>query len=290
MKVTFWGVRGSFPVSTPTSIRYGGNTPCTEVTAGDTTLLIDAGTGIRAAGHSLLERGIADVHILLGHPHWDHIQGFPHFPLLDQGGASIAIHSLHREDRELREIFAAQQRPPFYPVQLEEARADISFVEHSEGEPFQAGEATVVCRRLNHPGVAGGFRIEHAGAAFAYICDADIYGDLLLADGLPVSSEADKEHWLEELRNRARDLGHRADLLVCDTFFLPEEYQPDWGHSRPDDAIRLGLLAEARCVGLFHHRPGREDDHMDALLERYRTQVNGEIELMATREGLEVTL
>ena len=53
MKVTFWGVRGSFPASLPPYLRYGGNTPCLEVDTGSSTILIDAGTGIRAAGKSL---------------------------------------------------------------------------------------------------------------------------------------------------------------------------------------------------------------------------------------------
>lgn len=290
MKITFWGVRGSFPVSSPDSLRYGGNTPCVEVEAGGTTILIDAGTGIRAAGQALVERGVKEVDVLLSHPHWDHLQGFPHFPVLFQTGARIGIHSLHRKERGLREIFDAQQRPPFSRVPLDDARAELSFSDLPEGEPVQIGDAAVTCRRINHPGVAGGFRIEHDGHAVAYICDADLYGDLLLAGELAVSSEADRERWRQDLRSRARDLGHRADLLVCDTFFLPEEYQPDWGHSRPDDAIELGRQAGARCVALFHHRPGRTDSQLDALLERYRAQVNGQLELVAAREGMQITL
>ena len=290
MKITFWGVRGSFPVSTPNSLRYGGNTPCLEVEAGGTTILIDAGTGIRAAGQALLDRGVTQVELLLSHPHWDHLQGFPHFPFLFHEGARISIRSLHRQARDLREIFDAQQRPPFFPVPLDDARADLSFHEIPEGRAVRVGDATVTCRRLNHPGVAGGFRIEHEGAVFTYICDADLYGDLLLAGELPVSGQADRERWREELRGWARDLGHRADLLVCDTFFLPEEYQPDWGHSRPDDAIQLGRAAGARCVALFHHRPGRTDSQLDAILERYRAQVDGQLELVAAREGMQVTL
>ncbi|MFH1570402.1 MAG: MBL fold metallo-hydrolase [Gemmatimonadota bacterium] len=290
MKVTFWGVRGSFPVSLPDSVRYGGNTPCVEVVAGSTTIIIDAGTGIRAAGQDLLERGVTAVDLLLSHPHWDHLQGFPHFPLLHTEGARIAVRSLRRGDCDLREIFAAQQRPPYFPVALDQVAATVTFEEIPEGQPFAVGEATVCCRQLNHPGVAGGFRIDHGGAVFTYICDADVYGELLLAGEVPVASEADRQRRLGELRDAARDLGHRADLLACDTFFLPEEYQPDWGHGRPDDALRLGTEAGARRVALFHHRPGRSDDQLDRVLERYRALADGRLELVAAREGLQVTL
>jgi len=290
MKITFWGVRGSFPVSSPDYLKYGGNTPCVEVEAGATTFLLDAGTGIRAAGQALLERGATRVDILLSHPHWDHVQGFPHCPLLFCEGAGITIRSLPRPGRDLREIFDAQQRPPFFPIPLDRAKAELTFADLTEGQAQQIGAATVTCHRLNHPGVVGGFRIEHDGAAVAYICDADVYGDLLLADDLPAASAATRERRRQDLQDRARDLSHRVDLLVCDTFFLPEEYQPDWGHSRPDDAIQLARAAGARCVALFHHRPGRTDSQLDALLERYRAQVDGQLELVAAREGMQVTL
>ena len=58
MKVRFWGVRGSIPVPGRTTNRYGGNTSCVEVRPdrGDP-IIIDAGTGIRKLGKSLMEAG-----------------------------------------------------------------------------------------------------------------------------------------------------------------------------------------------------------------------------------------
>ena len=44
MRVRFWGVRGSIPAPGPKTVRYGGNTPCVEITCGDETLIMDAGT------------------------------------------------------------------------------------------------------------------------------------------------------------------------------------------------------------------------------------------------------
>lgn len=69
------GVRGSFPVASPDVIRYGGNTPCIEIETDDGTIVIDAGTGIRDLGKSLLERSVTRFDLLLSHAHWDHIQG-----------------------------------------------------------------------------------------------------------------------------------------------------------------------------------------------------------------------
>ena len=48
LPVELLGVRGSVPVPGPGTIRYGGNTSCIRMTASDgTTLILDAGTGIR---------------------------------------------------------------------------------------------------------------------------------------------------------------------------------------------------------------------------------------------------
>ena len=43
----------------PRTVRYGGNTPCVELrTSEDWLVILDAGTGIRELGRSLLERNI----------------------------------------------------------------------------------------------------------------------------------------------------------------------------------------------------------------------------------------
>src|SRR3970282_1041120 len=80
--VRFWGTRGSIATPGPATVKYGGNTACTEVRCGEQLLILDAGTGIRVLGVSLLhefQQRPIKVHIFVGHTHWDHIQGFPFF-------------------------------------------------------------------------------------------------------------------------------------------------------------------------------------------------------------------
>src|SRR5206468_2764421 len=85
MKVRFWGVRGSYPVPGPDTNRYGGNTSCVAVRAGDDGpfIIIDAGTGIRKLGKEMMQTefgaGTGQAHLLVSHTHWDHIQGLPFF-------------------------------------------------------------------------------------------------------------------------------------------------------------------------------------------------------------------
>ena len=79
--VTFWGVRGSIAKPGTDTRRYGGNTACVEIKAGDTPFIVDAGTGIDALGQALCKNadGPISIHLFLSHAHWDHIQGFPFF-------------------------------------------------------------------------------------------------------------------------------------------------------------------------------------------------------------------
>ena len=77
--VRFWGVRGSIPSPGPSTVRYGGNTPCVSIeVGGDRVLILDAGTGIRELGKALVSRD-TEIFVLISHIHWDHIQGFPFF-------------------------------------------------------------------------------------------------------------------------------------------------------------------------------------------------------------------
>ncbi len=292
MKIRFWGVRGSFPVSSPNVIRYGGNTPCVEVETGQGVIVIDAGTGIRGFGKSLLERSVKHFDLLLSHAHWDHIQGFPHCELLYRDDVTVTVHGLHHPRRTLASILEGQQQEPFHPVPLHELGASIDFVEHEDGDTFEIAGARVTCRRLNHPGVAGGFRIEYGDRAFAYICDTDLNGEHLLATDLPGVDEpgADPAAWLRRLRQSACDLGHSADLAVCDTFFLPEEYDPDWGHSRVDDFLGLAAEVGFGTMCLFHHRPSRSDDELEDIVADCRRRAGRDIQVLAAQEGLQVDL
>ena len=76
--VKFWGVRGSIPCPGLAYHRYGGNTPCVEMTCGDKTLIFDAGTGLRSLGQELVKKGKIEAEIFFSTLIWTILLAF-HF-------------------------------------------------------------------------------------------------------------------------------------------------------------------------------------------------------------------
>ena len=62
-KVKFWGVRGSYPIANKDFLKYGGNTSCVEVTAGNHRIILDGGTGIIPLGDKIFKEHIEVRHI-----------------------------------------------------------------------------------------------------------------------------------------------------------------------------------------------------------------------------------
>ena len=302
MKVRFWGVRGSIPVPGRATNRYGGNTSCVEVRPRRAApIIIDAGTGIRRLGKSLMDEafgeGRGSASILISHTHWDHVQGLPFFSPLYRAGNQIHIFARQR-DMHLEAVFSAQHHAPYFPVPLSSMHADMHFHELIEGAAFDLGGAKVTCARLNHPWVAIAYRVDVDGAAVVYCSDTAPFTDMLLGRDFieqphlgtlppPVRDE------LAGMRAGIVALARGADLLIYDTQFTPDEYKsrPHWGHSRPDDAIEIARAAKVKRLCLFHHAPLRSDDDNDAILARYRDVVKADaFGLVSAYEGLEIAL
>jgi phosphoribosyl 1,2-cyclic phosphodiesterase len=302
MKVRFWGVRGSIPVPGRATNRYGGNTSCVEVRPRSAApIIIDAGTGLRRLGKSLMEgalgEGKGSASILISHTHWDHVQGLPFFSPLYRDGNQIHIFARQR-DQHLEAVFSAQHHAPYFPVPLSAMHADMHFHELIEGSSFTIGKARVTCARLNHPWVAIAYRVEVDRSAVVYCSDTAPFSDMLLGQNFierpsfgtlppPVRNE------LAQMRAGIVALCKDADLLIYDTQFTPDEYKirPHWGHSRPGDAIEIAREANVKQLCLFHHAPLRSDDENDRILAEVREAVaHDKFTVVSAYEGLEIPL
>src|SRR6059058_3272977 len=128
-RIRFWGTRGSVPSPGPATVRYGGNTPCVEVrTENDRLIILDAGTGIRELGLSLMARANGSgiqANIFLTHAHWDHIQGIPFFAPIFQAGNRFTIWGSASLQRSIDLVIRDQMSPVVFPVSFETLAAQI---------------------------------------------------------------------------------------------------------------------------------------------------------------------
>jgi phosphoribosyl 1,2-cyclic phosphodiesterase/ActR/RegA family two-component response regulator len=257
--IRFWGTRGSIATPGQETTKYGGNTACTEVRCGEQLLILDAGTGIRVLGQSLLREfkgGPIKGHIFIGHTHWDHIQGFPFFAPAYNPSNEFAIYSLHGAEKPLDKVFRGQMDNDYFPVLLSEMKANLKFCE-LEAE-VHLGEIQVSYIFLNHPGLAVGFRISFAGRSLVYLSDHENYGRL--TPGGPSPNPMD----LEIAR-----FAENAELLISEAQYTEEEYaqKKGWGHSTFLDALERAAQAKVKRLAIFHHDPSHDDAFLDRILE-----------------------
>ncbi len=283
-RVQFWGTRGSVPSPGPSTARYGGNTPCVEVRTSDGWLIIlDAGTGIRELGRSLIARANGapiQGDIFLTHAHWDHIQGLPFFGPIFQRGNRFTIWGSKTLETSIDRVVRDQMSPVVFPVAFEELAARIEFSELAEERRAGTGYE-VQAIRVRHPGGALGYRFTQGngdGSALVYISDNELN---------PSAKYDSPANWRRDLVSFTRG----AKVLVHDTMYTVEEYDHHrgWGHSTYLDALELALEAEVDTLVLFHHKPERTDDDVDRRLEECRALVANRgqpLQVIAAAEGL----
>jgi CheY-like chemotaxis protein len=294
VQVRFWGTRGSIATPGPGTIRFGGNTSCVEVTTnGGACLILDCGTGARALGAALVanSRGPLSVTILLSHTHWDHIQGFPFFVPLFIPGNRITVCGPEGSARSLREVLSGQMEYTYFPVDIGQLPATITFEELGEGT-HEMGGARIHAQYLHHPAMTLGYRIEADGASVAYLCDHEPFAETLSHDSGAPRDDASIAH--EGDRRHARFMAD-AGLVVHDAQYTPEEYpaKKNWGHSTYEYAVDLAGAARVRQLALTHHDPAHNDDFVEEVERRaraYAMQRGHRVEVCCAYEGLDLTV
>ncbi|MCS6984967.1 MAG: MBL fold metallo-hydrolase [Leptospiraceae bacterium] len=318
MKVRFWGVRGSiasaitgkdvenklraalalatpadlltpesvdnFIASLPFSIRgtYGGNTTCVELLSeGDEQIcVIDAGTGIRPLGNSLLERGRLqgndEIYLFFTHSHWDHIQGLMFFAPIYIPGNTFHIYSSFAD---IEERLRYQQVRTHFPVIMDEMAAKRYFYHIPELTPTQVGKFTVKTKAVRHPGGCYSLRFEENGKTFVFCSDAEFNLDTMDEIGSYV------------------EFFYGADVLVFDTQYTFEESlrKIDWGHSSAAIATDIALRSAVKKLVMFHHDPSYSDSKMDDLIIqtlKYKDMAgqDQDLEIVAAYEGLTIEI
>jgi phosphoribosyl 1,2-cyclic phosphodiesterase len=271
IRVKFWGVRGSIACATPDHMKYGGNTSCIEIEAGDYRFVMDAGTGIRNFGNEFLKADIKESHLLLTHTHWDHINGFPFFVPAYDANRSIHIMAGHLKNQGgVQDVLSTQMHNPMFPVPLEAMQASLRFEDFEAGESFSLAKGVdIQTAALNHPNGATAYRINHGGKSVVYVTDT--------------------EHVPGKPDQNILGLIEGADLVIYDSTYTEEEFpaKVGWGHSTWEEGMRLCQAANVKRLAIFHHDPDHNDDFMDDLAKTAEKAWSGNF---VSREGMEVIL
>src|SRR5690606_11311819 len=126
-RVTFWGVRGSIPSPGPRTAHFGGNTSCVGMECGNTQLIFDAGTGIRALGQKLVADKVDALHLFISHVHWGHIQGFTFFAPAFRKETKINLYGSKSIVGSLESAMAGQMEFRNFPVTFTELASSMVF-------------------------------------------------------------------------------------------------------------------------------------------------------------------
>jgi phosphoribosyl 1,2-cyclic phosphodiesterase len=255
MKVTFWGVRGSYPQCQPAYAKVGGHTSCVSLEADGQYLIFDAGTGIIEAGDEVVKRGLKKASLLISHPHADHISGLAFFKPFHQPDFEMTIVAsglLSEEGKGIEAILSTAISPPYFPISWDQISSKRTMIDVPVGSQFSLGHLKVSTLALDHPGGSVGYRVDREDQSVCYITDT--------------------AHTPGKLNQELVEFIHRTDLLIYDATFTEQEFaaMPAWGHSTWNQAIAVAKAAAVQEVALFHHNPDHDDAFMADIEDQAR--------------------
>lgn len=285
MEVKLWGVRGSLPRPThpqdaeklalkllvdfsrqnlsaadylaqqrPEAIGgFGGHTSCVEVRHRHTSLIVDAGSGLKDLGLSLLAgpagQGQAELHILMTHFHWDHLLGLPFFVPMFIAGNHIHFYAVQPDlEKAVRLMFTK----PYFPVDFKDLSAKVSFHKLIPRQMIRLGGIEVTPYQLDHPDPCWGYSFVAEGRKLAYCVDT------------------------EGRRTTAEELGadlplyQKAHLMIYDAqYTLTEAVEKvNWGHAVASFGLDIALREHIDRILFVHHDPYASTEQILAAEEQ----------------------
>lgn len=242
LKFTVLGTRGSVPVEGKNFARYGGATSCYKVLAGKEEIYLDAGSGIVSA----LPARDTNITILLTHMHLDHLVGLPFFIALTEKDRPIDIYANKRTGLMPKDAIDRLISNPFWPCKIENYPAKVSF--YLPSKKFFIGDVEVDTLEGSHPEGSTIYRLTRKGKSIVYATDFEHN---------PAACAA--------LTTFAKG----CDILLYDAQYKAEEYERyrGYGHSTPQEGIKIADAAGVGKLIFVHHAPLRSDEEL-AEMER----------------------
>lgn len=261
------------PVEISTLI--GGETTCAEIRHGDDFLIIDMGTGARRLGYELMAKGAPkELHILMTHTHWDHIQGWPFFV---PGYLPTSLVNIYSNFADMEERFIRQQHPEHFPLQFDQMASNKKFHLMKHEDKKHIGPFAITNFHLHHPGGAAAYKIECENKTFIFATDTEYTGT--------------KEK-VEEQIEESRYFFENADLLVMDAQYTMEDasHKIGWGHTPTENTIKCATSWKVKKLVLTHHEPSYDDRDimklfLDGVKDLKKSKNNNDLEIEIGVEG-----
>ena len=258
------GARGSVPVSDPAFARYGGATTSVLVQAGETSIVLDAGTGILRLPPEVLANPA--LTLLLTHAHLDHINGLSMCPYVLCEHNTLDIYAAKQDGADIADVLFKLYSPPVWPVTPDRFSAALRC--HALESAFRIGDVQVETMAGVHPGGVQLFRLNVDGKSIVFATDCTL---------------------TDSIRPAVVCFAKGCDLLLCDGQYSDAEWpvRKGFGHNTWKVAAQLGVDCGAVCTRIVHHDPSHNDAVLDAAAAEVRT-INPNCEF--AREGEVIAL
>ncbi len=139
--VTFHGVRSAAQDGGAATRAFGGHSSCIAIAAADTLLILDAGSGMRACGLSLLGKGPLEGHVFFSRPTVMRTLGIPFFAPAFSADNCLTLYST---GGTIRSELGRLMSDPVFPVSPDIFNATVTFRDLEPGTPVALASGITV--------------------------------------------------------------------------------------------------------------------------------------------------
>jgi len=275
MKLKIYGCRGSIPSHRKNGGVFGGNTSCIRLSLGDYSIILDAGSGLTNFCRDMLENPEElkwPQDVLLSHLHIDHILGLCAFSPIFDKERGVRIFTVSRDERSLKSQVFGIFKPPYWPVNLEEA-ANAECIPIQEDAPFTAGPLTITPFTANHSDKTTSFHITDGQKSLIYLLDNEV----------GTMDDAAYQNMVKYCKD--------VDIVIFDAAYSPDDYPryKGWGHSTVLDGIKLRRDSGCKRMLFTHFAQMYKDEQLLSWRSYFENEYDADCYMLSNDE-LEVTL